>query len=315
MPRQARPAQPEPSAKARATATGSAASAASESVPAAPPHCTGQVASAPSTASSASSTPASHCAALSPNVIGTAYWVRVRPGMTVVAVLVGQPGRARDARRQRGRVDPRERVAAQQHQRGVEHVLAGQPAGARDVRAASSPIAARSASEQRHDRVAAGLAVRRARRDPGPRLGDRRHGLGVVDLGHADTGHRPQPGDLDPQHRGHERGVVRDAVGAIEAGREQVAHAHRGREGQEDRLAVALQPDVEAQVAVVVAHGDQRRAVGLAEPLEERVASVVRAGQVGPGEEPVEQAAGEDRRPRRTARHRVAGPGSTVVNA
>ena len=83
------------------------------------------------------------------------------------------------------------------------------------------------------------------------------------------------------------------------------------RSGQEDRLVVALQPDVEAQ-ALVVGDADQGRA-SVAGCGEHRVGGAGGQGQVGAGQEPVEQAAGEDgdREERETA---VDTAGGRVLN-
>ena len=87
--------------------------------------------------------PVSQPDALSPNVIGTACWVRVRPAMTVcrwvsasaatVATWAGEL-----------LLQPVEHVAGAEHQGGVDDVLAGQaavqPAGRLRVRRAH-PVA------------------------------------------------------------------------------------------------------------------------------------------------------------------------------
>ena len=59
-------------------------------VPAAPPICTGKASR--SRSSYASRTPASHCATLSPNVVGTACWVSVRATIGVSRCVAGEHG-------------------------------------------------------------------------------------------------------------------------------------------------------------------------------------------------------------------------------
>ena len=162
----------------RATAGPAAPSPAS--VPAAPPSCTaGRSRRRPS---AAASRPASHPAAVSPNVIGTACWSSVRPIMRGVAVGGGQAAAASAA------PSTSDRMTAQasrgdQHRRGVEHVLAGRspvdvrraPSSGSAARmaatsgttgvpcaAASRPSAAGSASRPAH---AAAIASRRVGRD------------------------------------------------------------------------------------------------------------------------------------------------------
>ena len=146
----------------RATATGSAArSPTRESVPAAPPHWTGRTASASSSCSPASRTPDSHWAALRPKVIGHGVLGERSARHDRLAVPLGQRRQRASGRGEVGS-DARQRVAGEQHQGGVEHVLAGQPtvddAGEADRRRR----AARSASTSGHDGVPGRLGVRRA---------------------------------------------------------------------------------------------------------------------------------------------------------
>ena len=55
--------------------------------------------------------------------MGSACWSRVRPAISVVAVLVGEPGAGRrDAVELR--IDQPERPARDEHRGGVHHVLA-----------------------------------------------------------------------------------------------------------------------------------------------------------------------------------------------
>ncbi len=115
-------------------------------VPAAPPNWAGQ--STVEVLGGVERRRAARSPALSPNVIGTACWVSVRPIIGRVAVV---RGRAASARRPGGvhlgaRWSPTA-SRAQQDERGVEHVLAGQPAvqppcGGRAARVRSGPAAA-----------------------------------------------------------------------------------------------------------------------------------------------------------------------------
>ncbi len=72
-------------------------------------------------------------ATLTPNVIGSAGWVRVRPTMAVSRCSAASAASALGLRPEVVDHGRRRRPAQQQHQRGVEHVLAGQPLVQRHV--------------------------------------------------------------------------------------------------------------------------------------------------------------------------------------
>ena len=213
-------------ATAADVATGSgwvdASSTVAARVPAAPPSWAGK--DSASTVSTASRTPVSQPAALSPKVVGTACWVRVRATIGVARCSSTRPA---SRRRLPGEVgaDRSEGVADGEEQGGVDHVLAGeaavQPAGRVGV-APLDPFAEQR--DQRGRGVAAGLGgpgqvvdvpvvhqavqlvLRRGRCDP---------------RGHQ----RVQPRRLDGGHRLEEGAPGEQVAGALVARPEQVTHA------------------------------------------------------------------------------------------
>ena len=128
-------------------------------------------------------------------------------------------------------------------------------------------------ADQRDDRVAGRLGgsampprPRRTRGRPG-RRGRRRGGRRD-----ARRDERLEPGRLDRDHRAQERRVGEVIAGALVAGPEEIRHGISlvPRVGQEHRLALALQPDVE-DVAVLVRPRDQGPAALRVERGQQRV--------------------------------------------
>ena len=133
------------------------------SVPAAPPIWTGKRRARRS--SRASSTPWSHCAALSPKVMGTACWVSVRPAIRWSRCRSARSDERRHLTVEVGEDQPVRGTGAE-HQRGVEHVLAGEPA--------VQPSGGRPRRVRRVARASAPRAVRRGCHSPRPSRRSRR---------------------------------------------------------------------------------------------------------------------------------------------
>ena len=287
-----------------AAPTGSSRSPASSTVaamvPAAPPTCTGRT-SADAT-SYESRTPVSQPAALSPNVVGTACWVRVRATIGVRRWSSTRSTRRRTCSRRAVTTTPN-------------------ASRAQSIRAVSTT--SWLVSPRCSQRVAVGTDVgQRAAEhlDEGGRgvaagfrpLGDELEVVGAdealeVELGDAGrrdagAGEGVEPGLLDGHHRREEGLVGAQVAGTLVAGPQEVGHRlslawprTRGTPSlphldHHPDHPLALQPDVEDE-AVLVGRRDEGGAPVGVERGEQLVVGV--PGQVRAGEEAVEQAAGE----------------------
>lgn len=150
------------STTARAAVGEPASSTPAARVPAAPPACRTSRPRVRSVSSQASATEVIHVASFTPAVTGTAYWVSVRPTAGSSRWVVARSASLDQLCPQLG-IDSAERVAQQQDQRGVDHVLAGeaavQPAG---------DLAVGPLTQQRDEpagRVAGGRSVAGQQRD------------------------------------------------------------------------------------------------------------------------------------------------------
>ena len=126
-------------------------------VPAAPPTWTGKTSAVRS--SYASRTPVSHCAALSPNVVGTACWVSVRATIGVPRWLsTSRPAAAicpRSSSLTRTTASPAQIISAVSTTSWLVRPRCSHRAAVR--RSSSSPLAQQR--DQRHRRVATGLGL------------------------------------------------------------------------------------------------------------------------------------------------------------
>ena len=274
-----------------------ASSTAAASVPAAPPSWTGQ-GQRRRRSSYASRTPVSQPAALRPNVVGTACWVRVRATIGRRAVLLGQAGeRGRPGRASSARIAATA-SRAQQHQRGVDDVLAGQaavqPRGPRRVASRAARAAARPAGSPG--------CRRPPRRSPATRRARRRR---------ARAG-RPRPRPVRrPRRPGRRARPPRRPTIASSDGR--VREAGRRRARRPARTGHAMPRQCRGWVRKTVSPSPcrrmsktqpaavlGRRPASRGGPLERRPAAgrgqgVGVAGQVGAGEQPVRAARGRRR--------------------
>ena len=129
-----------------------------------PPYCTGSEATTSASRSRAPSRPASQPAALSPNVVGSACCISVRP-MTTSSRWAAASRAAASAAAARSASIAETAFAGQQHERGVQDVLAG---GA-DVHGRGVPLPHRvlqHAHQRRHRVAGVGRLARRPSRGP-----------------------------------------------------------------------------------------------------------------------------------------------------
>ena len=265
--------------------------------------------------SPASSTAASHCAALRPKVVGTACWVSVRPAMTVSRWVRARPARWRPvvARSSRtrciaSRASSTRAVSSTSWLVSPRCTAAGSPP--------SATAASRSEGDQRDHGVAGELGVGEQRVEVGTEGARRpRDRVGRPVVGQPGHDERPRPRRLDPQHRGDQGRVVDQTGGAVGAGSEQPGHVACPGNRRKTVSPSPCSRTSNSKRPVVGAHDLQAAPLLLGQPVEEGVAL---PRQVRAGEQPVGEAAGEhgEREERRTAvdpggfdRREVVAPG------
>ena len=202
-------------------------------VPAAPPTCTGSTSA--EVASYASSTPVNQPAALKPNVVGTACWVRVRATIGVRRCCSTRSASSRTCSRSALVTTPTA-SRAQQHQRRVDDVLAGQ-SPVQPACPVGVDVGQRGAQhvDEGGGRVAAALRLGRDHREVLGTDESLEVELGDAGRGDAGSGQRVQPRLFDGDHRCEEGLVGEEVAGALVTGPQEVAHrvsvARRGRRG------------------------------------------------------------------------------------
>ena len=292
-----------------ATAPRGPRSPSAASVPAAPPSCDRRARTRDAAAPRASTTPTSQPAALSPNVVGSACCSSVRAGHQRVAVLVARAARTRRRRRRAPSTISAERARARRA----------------SPRVSSDVLARRAAVDAR---VAGRLAQRRdERRRPGcrrarPPRAERRRGRSAAS--HAAAIAAAASAGITPgraPRAARERAPRRRASPAARPRRTTASRSGVGHEERRRRVAqtskktvspLALQVDVEAVAAVLLARRPASRALGPRSSAQHRVGRVgLRlVGEVDPRDEPAAAARARRRRRRCAAPASAVGPGT-----
>ena len=250
----------------RAAPTSSPASPSAASVPAAPPSWAARrsrrIRSRPSRASISATSQTAH---FSPNVVGTACWSSVRP-----AIAVARCARASSAQRSAGRVEPAADEASARFETSIAAVSMMSWLVAPPVDVARLPL-------RRPPPRARGRAARPGSRRRGRlRQRGRVEELGPAAVGDRGGGHRRgsrPPSPRRSQAPAPPRAAPRARPGRRRrrAGRPAPRSPRIRSQGEEGRLPVALEADVEPK-AVAVRVRDEGRALGGIERREHRVA-------------------------------------------